>query len=279
VPNLDPFSVSGQRLLYPADGSYGASAGNICNCRCCSVGAWPNKPLKPNEDKLPVVKTPGWIEPKYEKAELPTIPMPRRSEPPSTASAEQRLAYQMLRAMDTEQRSQQTVNRINLVRERLTAANDNLESIRQKVIGHAEKLDGLKKALQDAQAKLNATVTEFVKSGKSLTAPELRDLMKVVQAKTKDLSEAKMAVQQTIPSEIGPTSKASVGATFEVNKSFEQMRRRATEAAKWLSRVVSDEHGKTLTFRVAQATEDRACYKVLTKNVYGPAGPNQHLSA
>jgi uncharacterized protein with gpF-like domain len=45
VPNEDVFVVSGQKLLYPADGSHGASAGNICNCRCCSVGAWPKSPL------------------------------------------------------------------------------------------------------------------------------------------------------------------------------------------------------------------------------------------
>lgn len=46
VENAKPFEVSGQKLLYPADGSLGASAGNICNCRCCSVGAWPQHPLK-----------------------------------------------------------------------------------------------------------------------------------------------------------------------------------------------------------------------------------------
>jgi hypothetical protein len=45
VGNKDVFVVSAQKLMYPADGSQGASAGNICNCRCCAVGAWPKSPL------------------------------------------------------------------------------------------------------------------------------------------------------------------------------------------------------------------------------------------
>jgi len=37
VPNKSPFTVSGERLMYPTDSSLGASAGNIVNCRCDSI--------------------------------------------------------------------------------------------------------------------------------------------------------------------------------------------------------------------------------------------------
>lgn len=34
VPASDPFTVGGERLMYPGDTSLGASAGNVVNCRC-----------------------------------------------------------------------------------------------------------------------------------------------------------------------------------------------------------------------------------------------------
>ena len=36
--NDQPFVVGGERLMHPGDGSFGASAGNIVNCRCTSAG-------------------------------------------------------------------------------------------------------------------------------------------------------------------------------------------------------------------------------------------------
>lgn len=38
-PNGDPFAVSGEALMYPGDGSRGASLGNLINCRCLSVAS------------------------------------------------------------------------------------------------------------------------------------------------------------------------------------------------------------------------------------------------
>lgn len=35
--NDKPFDVSGEQMLYPADSSLGASAGNVVNCRCISI--------------------------------------------------------------------------------------------------------------------------------------------------------------------------------------------------------------------------------------------------
>jgi len=37
VKNNQPFVVSGEKLIHPADGSLGASAGNIIHCRCTAV--------------------------------------------------------------------------------------------------------------------------------------------------------------------------------------------------------------------------------------------------
>jgi len=194
--------------------------------------------------------------------------MPKRREPPANASNEQRWQYENLQAMDAEQRSQKTVDRINLVRERLTAANDNLEAIRQKVLKHAERIDSLTKDAKESQSNLDAAATKALRRGKSLNDPKIRELKKIVEAKMKELSAAKSSLHQTIPSEITATSRASVAATMEINESLTQMKLRAAETAKWLSRIISDKHGKTLTFRVAQATQDRASYSLITKKIY-----------
>lgn len=53
VPNHEMFAISGQRLAYPGDGSHGAGAGNLCNCRCCGSSAFPAEPLKPLRTKPP----------------------------------------------------------------------------------------------------------------------------------------------------------------------------------------------------------------------------------
>lgn len=37
--NDQPFIVSGQKLMYPGDGSLGATAGNLINCRCTSAAS------------------------------------------------------------------------------------------------------------------------------------------------------------------------------------------------------------------------------------------------
>lgn len=40
VANDQPFVVSGQSLLFPGDGSLGASAGNLIHCRCTAVASF-----------------------------------------------------------------------------------------------------------------------------------------------------------------------------------------------------------------------------------------------
>lgn len=42
VLNGAAFEVSGERLMFPTDTTLGASLGNIINCRCVSVAAFPN---------------------------------------------------------------------------------------------------------------------------------------------------------------------------------------------------------------------------------------------
>lgn len=34
VPNEEPFEVGGEKLMFPGDGSMGASGFNLYNCRC-----------------------------------------------------------------------------------------------------------------------------------------------------------------------------------------------------------------------------------------------------
>jgi len=38
VPLDKPFIVSGEPLMFPGDGSKGASPGNLINCRCSVIG-------------------------------------------------------------------------------------------------------------------------------------------------------------------------------------------------------------------------------------------------
>lgn len=46
VPQSEPFVVSGERMNYPGDTSFGASAGNVINCRCSCAANFegPKKP-------------------------------------------------------------------------------------------------------------------------------------------------------------------------------------------------------------------------------------------
>lgn len=37
IPATEPFIVSGERMMFPGDGSMGASAGNVVNCRCTAA--------------------------------------------------------------------------------------------------------------------------------------------------------------------------------------------------------------------------------------------------
>lgn len=37
VPVSEPFTVSGESLMWPGDTSYGASVGNVINCRCSAI--------------------------------------------------------------------------------------------------------------------------------------------------------------------------------------------------------------------------------------------------
>lgn len=76
VANDGLFVVSGQQLEFPGDSSQGASAGNVINCRCASVGAWPDAPLD-----VPAARTPRPILAAPENAVPPpawiTAPGPR----------------------------------------------------------------------------------------------------------------------------------------------------------------------------------------------------------
>jgi uncharacterized protein with gpF-like domain len=51
----EPFIVSGEKLNYPGDTSFGASAGNVINCRCSCAANFdgPKKP-RPKKPKAPV---------------------------------------------------------------------------------------------------------------------------------------------------------------------------------------------------------------------------------
>ena len=57
-PNDKPFIISGERLMFPGDISLGASGGNVIQCRCASVAAFPDDLSKvgilhPEEDEQP----------------------------------------------------------------------------------------------------------------------------------------------------------------------------------------------------------------------------------
>jgi hypothetical protein len=74
VPLADPFVVSGQRLRFPGDTSLGASAGNVCNCRCSAAAAFdgPKAPKAPKPPPPPKIKPPKSVtEPKPVAAPQP----------------------------------------------------------------------------------------------------------------------------------------------------------------------------------------------------------------
>lgn len=56
VGNDEQFTVSGQRLAYPGDSSHGASAGNICNCRCAAVSSFEDEPAVAPQPMRPAME-------------------------------------------------------------------------------------------------------------------------------------------------------------------------------------------------------------------------------
>lgn len=60
--NNRPFVVSGEHLMFPGDGSLGASPGNLINCRCGGVAAFPTKPIIVVASSfLKSLKPPTWL--------------------------------------------------------------------------------------------------------------------------------------------------------------------------------------------------------------------------
>ena len=267
VNNSDPFNVSGQKLLYPADGSHGASAANICNCRCCSVGAWPNSPLKPSTSGVvvPSPKPSGWVEPRYEKATLPTSPMPSRKSPDPIKHPKLYEEHLQLQKMDAEQRSTETIDRINALRDKLTANNDTLETIRHRFLNReaeSEKLGQTIKELRDEYHELfRSKQPSNVKMAE--TAKKLEDAKSALEAwKQKQWS-------RTVE-DIATQSKADVVASLR-EKTDRNVAAKAKEAAAKLAQILSDKHGNTLHINAADMTGEntnRAFYRPSTKTYH-----------
>lgn len=258
VENDKPFLISGQKLTYPADGSLGASAGNICNCRCCSVGAWPNKPLKPII--VPHKERPkGWIEPAYETATIPSSPMPKREHMALAITQDERDQAWNFRNMDTEQRSQQTVDRINLVRKNLTSANDTLEEIRLKLARRQDEIETLEAACKQAKEELEKIYRTNDKPA------ILAQLNKFTEA-DKALRKARVYIGAQLAEDVGVKAKANVAAVMSTeNKGIED---KATQAVEWLSRLLSEKHGKSVTVKIDQSVKDGAYYSRVSKTCF-----------
>lgn len=249
VLNKDPFIVSGQKLTYPADGSLGASAGNICNCRCCSVGAWPKTSLKPKLPEAPSEKPKDWIEPKYDKATLPTSPKPNRVLS-KNATDDEVIQHNNLTRMDNEQRSQVTVDRINMVREKLTKANDSLEATRQKFISRKSHIGELESQIGDLQNQLNEA---FKKK------EDLSDLRKKQNSLLDDWHAAQKFAANNTLKDVNTGKTASFSATSD-GQLTPAMESRAEDTARWLSQIVSEKHGKSLTLNFGTTPDQRAYY-------------------
>lgn len=259
VANKDPFIVSGQKLTYPADGSLGARAGNICNCRCCAVGAWPNSPLKPHAPPLTPVKKPkDWIEPTYQSATLPTSPLPNRPVPSANASDDEFTQYAMLRGMDKEQRSQQTIDRINQVREKLAKANDTLEETRLKLVNGFQKMRDAVAKEKDLRSKRD------VELGKKKRSKAVIDkLNEQIDEAWLKVSALRDSYQSQFASNLARGDKANVAIIG--NLPHKDMMQWAADAGNWLTRNLSEKHGKTLSFQFDVAPKDRAHYDPVTR--------------
>lgn len=269
VDNDKMFMVSGQQLMYPADSSGGASAGNIVNCRCAGVGAWPKSPLKPRSPSpIPTEqpkRPPGWIQPSYEKAVTPTTPPPSRPVPALTAPREIGAQYLNLVSMDMEARSTLTTDRINMVRDALTAKNDILEAIRQKVINYDQsESDECKKRLESIVNEFNA-----FKLGKTeVYPPKLIDLLVDGKKVGDQLDKLIHSTQLRLIADVGTPDKADLSATSG-NKISPRLQQEIQSGSQFVSKLLSRKVVRNLTVQFNQLPNgERAYYDPATGKIW-----------
>lgn len=259
VMNSVPFIVSGQKLLYPADASLGASAGNICNCRCCSVGAWPKSPLKktnPAAPEEPTKRPKGWIEPKYDKAERLTTPLPKVAPTPAGSKQNQQ---------NIEARKQSTTDNINEFRDQMAKHNDTLEAIRQKCI------TGQSLTLENRYNELLAKMQEQTRNGFPGGAKYYENLVAEIGQTIRDMEPVRKAIKDQFLSSLGIQEQSSIAIRCDRDLD-EVTANRALKVAKWYKKALSAKNGKEFEYAVHRIPgADNRAYAVKNNLFMSPA--------
>lgn len=157
--NENPFIVSGEKLLFPGDISLGASGGNVIQCRCASVAAFPDDPsqvgvLEPRaadygfddedapepEIKLP----PKVVKPKATKPIVVTPPpVVKAPEPPGPPWREGRDKPRVQKRVAIINRGPTAEDDLPITKERIQGYRSRMEFMR-------DKLEAVRKAVLDA---------------------------------------------------------------------------------------------------------------------------------
>lgn len=135
VENGSVFVVSGERLLFPGDGTHGATAGNVINCRCAAAAHFDFDAHK--RGPSPSVPASTLTPPAAPAPETPKEPL--KSDLPG-----------LLGKFEDEKNDPKTKQRVDFYTSRSKEVEDVTEKIRQSILGIQREL----KAAEDEDRKL-----------------------------------------------------------------------------------------------------------------------------
>lgn len=307
VDNSGAFVVSGERLRFPADGSLGASAGNVVNCRCAAVAAFDDGPVKPPPPPPPPKPGP---KPKLKPTIKPPIPkpvsivdvVPQPKLPPANWPDPPEIEFTEFPGFTDEENMEvylqmQRGRRLQIDPQTKQAVDDFREVMAEHDAEITEVIEPIVR-LQGAMDDLNATADDLRTLHKAATADHQaalasgdKSLIAETNRRVNELFDRRVAVQERIQARMAEVRaqvldalRAPKGSKFVVEVVGdvpETTVQNTKTAAGWLKQVLSDAHQPApdtpIKFGLRLDDADRAFYSRGTINMSEFAGVSTHV--